>query len=205
MSNTIAVAAGRGHACALTKAGAIACWGANERGQLGVPAPAQRSTAGFIRGVSGATALSVGVTQTCRVRSDSTVQCVGMQNAWMNKSPTPAHPSTSVHSSAQHSCLLATTGEGHCWGKNGSGQLGVGAEHTCGITVAGNVSCWGSNGSGALGASLGITTSSTPVQVVGLAGASAICAGFRRTCVRMQSGAVQRWGEGARSVEGARP
>ena len=83
-----------------------------------------------------------------------------------------------------------------CWGRNFSGQLGNGGpltvsatpvdvvglaggvaavaggdDHTCAITTSYEVKCWGGNTSGELGNG-GTTNSSTPVDVIGLKGAT---------------------------------
>jgi len=72
----------------------------------------------------------------------------------------------------QHSCAVLMDGELHCWGDNGSGQLGggdtgtknpprrigagfasvfAGGQHTCGIDAEGRLFCWGRNAAGQLG------------------------------------------------------
>ena len=81
-----------------------------------------------------------------------------------------------IAAGGQHTCAVATTGEGYCWGDNSSGQLGngsftatatplpvalgkpflavtLGDSHSCGLVSEGwgpQAYCWGANSSGQL-------------------------------------------------------
>ena len=70
-----------------------------------------------------------------------------------------------------------------------------GTVHSCGLTAAGGVMCWGDNSVGELGNGT-LTSSTTPVTVVGLGGVvTKVVAGSYGTCaVLATTGAVQCWG-----------
>jgi len=146
---SVATGAGADHSCALTAAGAVWCWGSNDRGQLGRGrdpgsfAPVEVTGAHFAQ-------LSVGQFHTCGVTRAGAVLCWGWNlygqvgttfapeqcgpNPW---SPTPcirepvraeagAVRFTAVAAASKHTCALAADGRVFCWGANRLGQLGTG-------------------------------------------------------------------------------
>lgn len=82
-SGVAAIAAGYYFTCALTTAGAVKCWGANDDGQIGngsassQPVPTPTAVVGLDSGV---TAIAVGVAHACAVTADSHVKCWGFNN-----------------------------------------------------------------------------------------------------------------------------
>jgi hypothetical protein len=139
------------HACAATTAGAAHCWGANGSGQLG----------------------------------DGTVTSSGLAAVSVSGLATGV---ADVVAAGAYSCALTTSGAVKCWGA-GYGTTPVGVpgltsgvtaisaaeDHACAIVTGGVVKCWGSNAQGQLGD--GTTTdSAVPVDVVGVAGATAVSA-----------------------------
>lgn len=155
-ADATSVAAGGEHACAITDAGSVRCWGKGNRGQLGYgnannigdnEAP---NTAGEVSLIPGS--LPDGTT------------------------------ATQLALGKEHSCALLSTGDVVCWGKNDKGQLGnestddwgdgagelpsalgpillgadataitAGLEHSCALLDSSDVLCWGKNDRGQLG------------------------------------------------------
>ncbi|KAB2583426.1 hypothetical protein BS297_20700 [Rhodococcus erythropolis] len=78
-----------------------------------------------------------------------------------------------------------------------STTLVAGDSHTCALLAGGTAKCWGDNGYGQLGDGAIITHRSTPVDVVGLSGATALTAGGTHTCALMPGGTAKCWGNNA--------
>lgn len=186
-SGVVAVAAGSSHTCAVLSGGEVRCWGANGSGEIGncgslseYPYPAE------VAGLPGAVAVSAG---------------------------------------SSYSCALTGNGAVKCWGANDSGQLGNGTNgstcaprsiasvglpfvavdasmrHTCGVTSDGGAKCWGANSYGQLGTGeMAYWGELSPVDVVGLTGATAVTTGgewyegVSHTCAVTSAGTAKCWG-----------
>ncbi len=185
LDNAVAVGAGDNHACAIVVSGNILCWGANDRGQLGVgfagdgfdfPVPVSQTN-----GLTNAVALAAGAQHTCALRADGQVFCWGRNdggqlgvNFLSNFSPTPV-PVTGLP----------------------SGQtvaLAAGANHSCALLINARVFCTGNNFSGQLG--LGITGGLrfTFVEIPGITSAVALNVGGEHSCLNFTTGRVACWG-----------
>ena len=67
---------------------------------------------------------------------------------------------------------------------------------TCVLTDTGAVNCWGQNAFGALGDGTTVASSSVPVSVVGITGATDIGVGAGFACAITAAATVQCWGDG---------
>lgn len=175
-----AISAGGLHTCALTREGGVQCWGYNSNGELGDGTTEARYVPVDVAGLTSGVIIAVTAGQ-------------------------------------DHTCALTASGGVKCWGNNYNGQLGDGStedslvpvdvvgltngviaiaassDHTCAVTVSGGVKCWGFNAWGLAGEDT-VDSSSTPVDVNGLAGVTGITAGENHTCALTGEGGVKCWG-----------
>ncbi|WP_428001138.1 fibronectin type III domain-containing protein [Acidovorax sp.] len=179
-SGVAAIAAGRGHTCALTTAGAVQCWGYNGQGQLGDGSGTNKSTPQPVTGLaSGVAAIAAGQQHTCALTTAGAVLCWGD-----NQYGELGDGSTTNKSTPQPVTGLAS----------GVAAIAAGNFHTCALTTAGAVQCWGYNVDGQLGDG-STTNKSAPQPVAGLAsGVASIAAGADHNCALTTAGAVQCWG-----------
>ena len=184
-SGVTAVSLGDRHACALTAAGGLKCWGRRFEGQLG-SLSLNRTTPVDVSGLaSGVAAVSAGGFHTCALTTAGGLKCWGSNSA--GGAGTIARLSRPVDVVGLTSGVVAVS---------------AGGFHTCALTTAGGVKCWGSNSAGQLGD--GTTTDrSAPVDVVGLtSGVAAISAGSRHTCALTTAGGLKCWGSNSRGQLG---
>lgn len=181
------VTAGPDYTCSIDVTGKARCWGDNVYGQLGDGTTTFRSTPTNVAGVDQYVSLSSGQTHTCGATITGNVKCWGDNSNGAlgigTSSGTYTTPQTlatiadavSVSANYQFSCAVDASGNVMCWGKNSSGQVGVGTStgyyttpqvvdsgvtyikvvtglsHTCGLKNGGEITCWGNNGAGQIG------------------------------------------------------
>ena len=169
-----ALALGDAHGCALRRDGGVACWGANDHGQLGNGTTGGMAAAATPvvddHGVplAGIRAIAAGGNHTCALRPDETVVC------WGDDAPLPA-------------VVALTT----------IAAIAAGAHHTCAALDDGAVWCWGANDAGQLGTAPS-AGSAAPVEVVDKAGgplvAASLAAGATHSCAVGRDRTLVCWG-----------
>jgi hypothetical protein len=220
----------------------VKCWGKNDNYQLGsdlssgftpriVGSRANSSENQILHGVK---KISLGTNHACALLTMGSVKCWGnnadgqLGDNTVNSSSLPVtvtggawDTALDIAVSASHSCAILANKTVHCWGANGSGQLGDGTTNpslvaiqvsglgfnaasiatkgssTCALSESNAVKCWGDNLFGQLGDGTN-SQSSSPVSVLGLSGpATQIVAGDESFCSLISNGTVQCWGMGA--------
>jgi alpha-tubulin suppressor-like RCC1 family protein len=157
----VALALGDVHSCALLDNGAVKCWGANDRGQLGLGDVFARGGAAADMGDAlpavalggAARAIAAGASHTCALLTSGAVKCWGFNDAGqLGQGSTttigdqagelealpavdlgPGRTATAIDVGV-HSCAVLDTGAVKCWGINTSGELGQGDLLTRGAT-----------------------------------------------------------------------
>jgi alpha-tubulin suppressor-like RCC1 family protein len=184
-SGVLAVSAGWNHACAVTTAGGVRCWGDNEFGELGNNSTMQSPVPVVVSGLSsGVAAVSTGDYYTCAVTTAGGVWCWGdnYYGQLGNNSTTNSHVPVAVSGLS-----------------SGVAAVSTGRSHTCALTTARTVQCWGDNRNGELGNN-STTQSLVPVAVSGLpSDIFAVSARAWYTCAVNGNGgvagAIQCWGQ----------
>jgi alpha-tubulin suppressor-like RCC1 family protein len=205
--SVVALSSGNAHNCALLDNGLVKCWGANDRGQLGLGDTNHRGGAPDQMG-DGLAAVSLGTVGTV----------------------------VSLASGDSHNCALFDNGQVKCWGRGASGALGLGDtmnrgeapgqmgdnlpfvalgmgrsakaieagyNFTCVLLDNAKVKCWGANGHGELGLGDSVNRGDAPgemgddlpfVELGAGRSVMAIAAGRMHNCALLEGGQVKCWG-----------
>lgn len=199
-----AISTGQRHSCALSEAGRVYCWGANDDGQLGDGTTMPSARLIEVRGLgANVSTISLGLFHSCAIARNGRVRCWGANERGQlgigtteesSRIETVSGLSGNVRKLAagdKHTCALDRNGRAFCWGYNLSGQLGIGnnfdrniatriadtggnnldiaagSQHSCLLNRAGRAWCWGRNFYGQLG-NLATIDSFVPVRVARL-------------------------------------
>ncbi len=181
-----AIAAGHGttgHTCALV-AGAVKCWGANNKGQLGDNSTTQRLTPVDVTGLgSGMTNVSAGDGFSCALSSTGGVSCWGRNN------------NGQMGGGDTSDKLTPITGGGFGPG-SGVSAISGSSNHVCVVNNAGGAVCWGANFGGQLGDGNDGVFLNAPVAVIGLSsGVTSVATGSDHSCALTTTGGVKCWGD----------
>lgn len=204
IEGVVQVGVGENHACVLNKSGAVACWGANDVGQLGDGTTTPRSERRDVLGLPPAVYIGVGHRMACALVTSGAVYCWGGMFTKRTQ-PVEVLGLSNVQSLAAGfttTCALRSDGSVWCWGDDlkpapvpgidSATEVTVGS-HTCVLRKDGIVLCWGNNRNGQLGTGDG-DSRDIALPVPGIQNAAQVSAGPYHTCARLQDGSVWCWG-----------
>lgn len=127
---------GGGQTCMVAGDGSVACWGANDRGQLGDGGSGRRGTPGVTLEAGSVAELAVGVSHACALTPSGSAICWGANDQGQlgvggGDRLTPVAlegpaPFRRIAAGLDHTCALTRDGSAYCWGGNADGELGAG-------------------------------------------------------------------------------
>jgi alpha-tubulin suppressor-like RCC1 family protein len=177
-SGVSAITAGTEHTCALMASDGVKCWGNNWFGQLGDGTGGSlnnfRTAPVDVSGLaSGVSAIAAGHRHTCALMTSGGVKCWGRNyyGELGDGTTTDRYTPATVSGLTSGASAIATGGDITEETEYYLGGYSIG--HTCALMADNGLKCWGYNHWGQLGD--GTTTNRyTPVDVVGLGGATAM-------------------------------
>jgi cysteine-rich repeat protein len=185
--NVLSVTTGGRHTCALLQSGTsrlVACWGDNDRGQLGNGTTTPSSAPVIVTGLPDLIDdVSAGTNHTCALMPLGGVKCWGSNEyGQLGIGLTVASRTTPAD----------VTG----FGSFQAVRISTGQYHTCAMSEPGMIKCWGKNDFGQLGngADIPASPSLSPVDVSGIAGAHDLSAGGNHTCAVVDTDMIKCWG-----------
>ena len=186
----VAISAGANHTCALTREGAVYCWGLNLTGELG-QAIVANTCEGFpcnrrpvrVETATPFDSISAGFGHTCGLRGGRAF-CWGRNDQGQLGSARADDLCYGVR------CNLSPI---RVEGVDGFTSIAAGGDHTCGI-ADGSLYCWGSNQYGQLGPDSRISRADRPVPISTSGRVISVSARGLRTCVMTASGRRVCWG-----------
>ena len=217
LRDVTAVGAGARHACARLTSGDVACWGANDRGQLGEGSAAPSAVAVIVPGIEHAAELAVSPGDFACVRHDD-----GGVSCWGHGAPKPARIAGITGAiqlaagDGAAACAVLEDTTVRCWTMDNIGkpaadpapglrdvvQIATASDHTCARKKSGAVSCWGENCAGQLGDGTR-EARKAPVAVLDLARALGVAVSPARSCALLPSQTLACWGAAGWSCEGS--
>jgi large repetitive protein len=183
LSDVVALSAGQAFTCALTNAGAVYCWGADQSGQLGtgttndngVDLPVQ------VTGLTNVVTIASGHYHSCAVTTAGAAMCWG-DNGEGELGSTAGTPYTPVQVTGLASGVADVT---------------AGSYYSCAVMTDSSAMCWGD---GPLGAGPSTPGSFTPVSVLNPAGTAPLTGvldvdgGYADACAIMTDQSALCWG-----------
>jgi len=189
-----AFSTGGAHACAVSTAGKVYCWGGNSYGQLGDGTTDASALPVEVPGITDAISVDAGDSHTCVVRSGGKVSCWGSNSGGqlgngieLELVEYPGYPPFPAMSEEFSSTPIEVPGLSNVV------QVSADYDKTCAVVADGTARCWGFNDYGDIGNG-SLTPATSPATVVGLDSVLEIETSYQLTCARLASGKVSCWG-----------
>lgn len=198
------IALGLDHACALSEAGDVSCWGGIGKARV---------TATPVAGVTGAAAIALGEDQGCALLGDGTAACFPLKDPpagsrgrarFTAAKIAGIRGATSIAHGRAHACVIDLRGGVACFrgaaapakvaGIDDAVELALGDDFTCARRRGGAVACWGKNDRGQLGDGT-FDDRAAPSDALGLEEVTAVRAGSGHACALTKKGAIFCWGD----------
>ena len=183
--NATRIGTGRDFACAIRADTTVWCWGANDRGQLGLGSTGDRSLAEQVvltddTPLTGAVAVTGGENHACALTETAGVLC------WGNNDAGQLGDGTTTTRSKAAPVLVAAGGEP----LTGALELRTGGMHNCVRKTGDDIVCWGNNANGQLGDG---TETNRPSPLVSYTAAT-FALGRWHTCAVNADSTIACWG-----------
>lgn len=209
-----AVSVSKRHACALSRAGAVLCWGLGASGELGDGSRNPSRTPVPVKGLPPMTDIDAGFNGTCAVGRDGRMWCWGENTSGQlgdgtSRSRLVPRVTASIvrlrtlgdSKGSVTRCALDRDGGVWCWGNHPEGSkplrkpglVGITAlTNTCAIASDGALRCWGWNESGQVGDGRAEAADRAPAKV--LDGAIAVSSSGLHVCAITKDRRLFCWG-----------
>ncbi|HEX8440337.1 MAG TPA: RCC1 repeat-containing protein, partial [Archangium sp.] len=190
LTGVTALATGVGHSLAVRQDGTLWAWGSNGSGELGDGTTTSRSFPVQVSGLTGLTTVAAGFRHALAVRQDGTVWAWGVNDYGQLGDGSTTSRSSPVQVA----------------GLTGVIAVAASANHSLAVRQDGTVWAWGHAAPvGTPGDASNPSVVSTPVQVSGLTGATAVAAGVNHSLVLRQDGTLWGWGDNSLGQLGEGP
>lgn len=180
-----AIATGATHTCALTKEGAVWCWGGGRAGETGNPSYAWvNKKPRKIEGLPPAKQVATGLIHSCALTTAGEVWCWGGNRYGQLADPNPKVSRSAQARPVPHlpSGIVAIRG--------GMGNA------TCALTASHEAWCWGAGGMGQLGNGAKVPRQDVPVKVQGISQIKDLTLGYQHACAIDGNDEAWCWGSG---------